>query len=83
MAALLKTNDAIKALDARRAAGEDLDAQQLAKLARRDEVLLSLDALMEERPREAAAFVSAREAAAATALKRKAAEAQEAAAAAR
>ena len=36
----------------------------LAKLARRDEVLLSLDALMEERPREAAAFVSAREAAA-------------------
>lgn len=83
MAALLKTNDAIKALDARRAAGEDLDGQQLAKLARRDEVLLSLDALMEERPREAAAFVSAREAAAATALKRKAAEAQEAAAAAR
>eukprot|EP00629_Pelagomonadales_sp_RCC1024_P019044 CAMPEP_0119282384 /NCGR_PEP_ID=MMETSP1329-20130426/26608_1 /TAXON_ID=114041 /ORGANISM="Genus nov. species nov., Strain RCC1024" /LENGTH=125 /DNA_ID=CAMNT_0007283041 /DNA_START=500 /DNA_END=874 /DNA_ORIENTATION=- len=57
LAALLKTNEAIKALRAKQEAGAALDAQQLQKLARGDEVLLSLNALIEERPDEAERFM--------------------------
>lgn len=70
MLALLKTNEAIKALEARRAAGETLDPQQASKVARRDEVLLSLDALIEENPTEAEALMQKRERNGADAAKR-------------
>ena len=70
MLALLKTNEAIKALEARRAAGETLDPQQASKVARRDEVLLSLDALIEENPTEAEALMQKRERDGADAAKR-------------
>ena len=60
MLALMKTNDAIKVLQARQGAGETLDSQQLAKLERADEILLSLDSLIEERPKEAEALMAAR-----------------------
>lgn len=60
LSALLKTNEQIKALRARRDAGGVLDAQQEAKLARGDGVLLALDALVTEKPREAEALMEAR-----------------------
>lgn len=42
---LLKSNEHIKRLQARRDQGETLDDQQLRKLARRDQILLQIDAL--------------------------------------
>jgi len=59
--ALTKKNDSIKALRTKKAAGEELDDQQEAKLATGDEVLLALDDLLKERPRDAEAFARARE----------------------
>jgi len=81
LVALLKANAAIKALRARRDGGEPLDAQQEAKIARGDGVLLEIDALVAENPRAAEAVMAAREARAAGDSARSARAARESAAA--
>lgn len=77
LVALLKANAAIKALRSRRDGGEALDAQQEAKVARGDGVLLEIDALVAENPRAAEAVMAAREARAAGDSARSARDARE------
>ena len=59
--ALVKKNEDIKKLRRKQEAGSALDAQQTAKLAKGDAVLLELHEFLEQHPAEAAAYAAARD----------------------
>ncbi len=59
--ALVKKNEDIKKLRRKAEAGAALDAQQTAKLAKGDAVLLELHEFLEQHPAEAAAYAAARD----------------------
>ena len=59
--ALVKKNEDIKKLRRKQEAGAALDAQQTAKLAKGDAVLLELHEFLEQHPAEAAAYAAARD----------------------